>query len=84
MKRKLILMTAILAIIGGCFVGCTNDKDDDMTTKNDASTTLKETTNMSEAMSSGMSEVSSDVSKGITNVSEDINKGITNVSEALD
>lgn len=84
MKRKLILMTAILAIIGGCFVGCTRDKDDDMTTSQmTSSTTERDNTNMSEGLSSGVSEASSDIGQGVTNVSEDINKGVSNVSEKI-
>lgn len=90
MKRKLILMTAILAIIGGCFVGCTRDKDDDMTTSQiSTSSTEKGTdsdrdnTNMSEGLSSGVSEVSSDIGQGVTNVSEGIDRGVSNVSEGL-
>ncbi len=89
MKRKLLLMTAILAIIGGCFVGCNNDRDDDMTTKPSESISDRDNmdrddndgTNLSEGLSSGVSEVSSDVGQGITNVSEKINEGVSNISE---
>lgn len=78
MKRKLIVMTAILAIIGGCFVGCTRDKDDDMTTSKNAGTT-----DLSEAIDHGASEVKSDVDKGVTKVSEGMSKGASDVKEDL-
>lgn len=78
MKRKLILMTAILAIIGGCFVGCNGDKDDDMTTKPKNSTSAKNETssNLADDISSGLSEAGSDVKKGVTNASEKMSEAL--------